>query len=274
MNEQRFLTSYVEAPRDTPGLVMESDGTVAVVTPTGVRVALGATDAVTTFTHIEDGTQPPLLPILAVDVDAQTLAVGGDQTHDGNLLASVPNGAAMLIAGSTGNDGPYMPSATSYDPDSDRTTYVLDTFSEGSLSSPVADGTLQLPIIWVSEIDLAPNAAVEWVLIDTTVEWSSTFYGVVGDDDNPEGFCGGIGPSPSGGANVATVGRYQWPLNTTSKVSSSPVTLIGTYPAYQFYPDGATVRIVWTEPLGTTAGSSRIIVHHHFTDTITPTRIP
>lgn len=234
----------------------------------------GATDSVVTFAHVEDGAQPPLLPIVAVDLDAQTLAVDGDQTHEGNLLALVPNGASMIIAGSTGNDGLYIPSSTSYDSASNRTTYVLDTVDEGSLSSPVADGTLQLPIIWVAEIPLEANAAVEWVVIDTTVRWDIPFYGIIGDLVNSQGFCGGIGSTPSGGANVQEVGRYQWPLNTTSKVSSSPVTLIGTYPAYQFYPDDATIRIVWTETLNTTAGSSRIIVHHHYTEPVAAIRLP
>lgn len=275
--EAQFITSFRMTEKDPPdpGLYQNDDGTISIVNPDGsVSQIGGSTDEIVTFAHVDGAPEPVPMAIVAVDVDAQTLAVAGDQTRDGNLLAAVPNGAAMTIAGSTGNDGPYIPSSTSYDPVTDRTTYVLDTAAEGSLSSPIADGTLQLPIIWTADVPIPPNGAVEWVLIQTTEAWTFPFYGVIGDEDDPEGFCAGAGSNTSGGLDVGGVGRWQWPLNTVNAASASPVVIIGKFPGIKFYPDGARIRIVWPEPLGGSAGRTIVVVHHHYTDPVTPTRIP
>lgn len=239
-----------------------------------IASASGApTDEVIQISH--GGAEPTPLPILAVDLDAQTVTVGGDQTAVLALLEQVPPGAGMTIAGSTGNDSPaYVPTSSVYNSGSNRTTITLDTDEGGSLSSPVADGTLQFPIIYLIEIAIPPDGAVEWVLIDTTEEWSGGFYGVIGDDDDPQGYASRVGSGEPGGVEVGQVGRWQWPLNTVNAASSNPVVLVGNYPGIKFYPDGGTVRVIWTEILGGSAGKTTIVVHHHFTEPITAGRIP
>ena len=273
---QQFLKSFRETDEMEPGLIQKADGTVWLVAPDGSESQLEAnapTDEVVTITH--GGAEPAMWPILAANDVAQTITVGGDQTYAVGLCAAFVNTAGMTIAGSTANDGiDYVPASSVYDSGTDRTTITLNTIVGQSLVDSTADGTLQMPIIYHAEIVLAPNAAIEWVLIDTTIEWSSAFYGVIGDDDDSEGFCSRVGAGEPGGVDVSAVGRWQWPVSTLNAASSDPIVLIGGYSGIKFYPDGGTIRIIWTEVLGGSQGSSTIVVHHHFTEPVIPTRIP
>jgi len=270
---QQFLKGNRETDEMEPGLIQKADATVWLVNPDGSETQIGgATDEVVQI-NVTDF-QPALLPIVAVDLDAQTLEVVGDQTAVAVPLALVPNGAGFVISGSTGNDGNYANSSATYDPATNRTTLVIDT-DVASLSDPTADGNVQLGIVFIAEITVPANGAVEWVLIDTTVEWADTgFYLVVGDTEDPEGFVGGVQFEPNGGLSAQSVGRWQWPVNTLDSARSNPVVAYGNYPGYRLYPDGGTVKIVATQQPGGSSGATTVVVHHHFTEPVMATRIP
>lgn len=230
------------------------------------------TDAVVLFQH--GGSAPAQPPIVALDLDANTVTVAGNHAEAVNVMALVPNGAGITIAGSTGNDGEFIPSGATYDAETNRTTITINPEVDGAPTDPTVDGTVQFSITYLAEIAIPPNGSVEWVSIETTEAWSGSFYGVVGDDDDPEGFCAqtSVEGGP-GGADVGSLGFWQWPINTLRAASSTPGRLVGNYDGIKQYPEGGTVRIVWSEQPSGEAGSTTITVHHHFTEAITATRI-
>lgn len=226
----------------------------------------GPTDEVFYFTH-DEAHDTPLIPIVGVDVDAQIITAHGDLSTILDLLILVPNGGGFNIVGSTGNDSIlYQVTSYVYDPESDTTAITLNTVAGSSLSDATPDGSIQCSVLYLVEIPIAANGAVEWVLIETLTEWSGGFYGVIGDNDQPEAFCSRVGMGVPGGADVSAVGRWQWPINTVSAASTSPHVLIGDADGIKFYEEDNVIRTVWSEVAGGSQGQTRITVHHHYAE--------
>lgn len=198
-------------------------------------------------------------PIVAVDLDAQTIEIAGDHSEEFEYTL-------LRITGSTGNDGDYIADTATYDSGSGRTTLTID---EGvPITDATVDGDAQPPVIYSAEVELGDNTAVEWIFIRTTAEWAaSEAYLLIGDSDD-DGFF--VTPS----ADVHAVASWQWP-EATLQDSAQSVNGNGLQ-GYVLYPNGTTVKVkLGALNSGDTTGRTTIIVHHHLTEQgEVPTRIP
>lgn len=236
--------------------------------------ASGATDEPFEFTEAV-GTGPAF-PIIAVNQGAGSFTVAGDQR-----AFFLPNGAGWVVSGSTGNDSGYDPptEAPTYDAETDRTTIIS---SDGPLSSPVADGSVQAYPTYIAEYDMPANGAIEWVLVESDTPWSTTDntpYVWAGTEDEPGAFINGM---TANGLIESPTTIAQWPLLTlTSDPDAKTVTAASNAPptrdGYTRFPAATKIRVVFQDGrIGgsdTPTGHSVVTVHHHFDSAATPVPI-
>lgn len=265
----RYLTGFFSADTLQPGLIQKLDGTVWLVNPDGSEAQLSgggsssSTDEVIQIVEAESE-DTATFPILVVDLDAHTFTVAGDQT----AVLAVANGSSPFrVTGSSGNDGEYLSDSATYDSGSNRTTISC---GDSPPSSDVADGAINAPIVYSVDFVLPPNGAVEWVFFRTDEDWDAAFVGAqVGDSDDDLAFT----QTPY---LIQAVGIWQWPATTLSgpNASPDPVVMIGNHSSYAIYADGTTIKVRVRASMGGNSGRSVLVVHHHFTEPETATRVP
>lgn len=248
----------------TPGqvLTVQTDGSVSPA-PGGGSLP---TDEVFVF---EGGaTQDGPEPITALNVStpgANTITFAGDYADVFNN-ALVKSNVGITISGSSDNDSTYTIVSAAF-----AAGHTTVTVSD-DLTSGTVDGEVSIPVAFEASVELPANSAVEWVLLVTEAAWPETFYTSGGDADDDQAF--------AIGSDRKAEGVWQWPLNTTHQASAyngnSPSdfnTLGGNELGYKLYPAGTTVTFRAAQDVAS-VGTTRIVVHHHFTEPVAATRVP
>lgn len=118
------------------------------------------------------------LAVTAADTGAETFTVAGDKTH------LFPSGRSFTVAGSTGNDGTWYVSSSSYSSGSDATTITVT----GDVTDATADGT-----ITVAGYDTGRPDYFRWEGFGSAATW--VFYPFPDSEYRVMGWCYLKGPT-------------------------------------------------------------------------------